>query len=161
MTGKPLEIIVDESLYDLPEVNDLVEQGHTIKKLKDLGYDGILGPKASNLTAADIKANPKLLEIALIKFKELKYPKDLKPVKAKKVKVKTNVVENTEASTGEAAAGVTEEAPVRKRRTRRTKQQIEADNLRAAAAVRADESRAGIDTTPIVPGDSTDTAEGE
>ena len=147
MTGKPLEIIVDESLYDLPEVNELVEQGHTIKKLKDLGYDGILGPKASNLTAADIKANPKLLEIAITKFKELKYPKDVKPAKVKKVKVNDGV-DNQEAPAGTPAEALPAASTKRKRGPRKAKPVVE-------GSVSVETGGGAVDTPTQPPTDST------
>ena len=146
-TGKPLEIIVDESLYDLVEVNALVEQGHTIKKLVSHGYDLILGPKASNLTVADIKANPKLLEIALLKGKELKYPKQVAPP-SKKGKVKKDVVEDTPTHDGEAAEALPAAPVKRKRGPRKAKPVVEGSPI-------SEGSGGAVDPGTVSDGDST------
>ena len=152
-TGKPLEIIVDETLYDLKEVNDLVEQGHTVKKLVSHGYDLILGPKASNLTVADIKANPKLLEIALLKGKELKYPKQAQPKLTKKAKdaiVKEAVdgMEDTPTHDGTAEETLPAAPIKRKRGPRKAKPVVEGSPI-------SEGSGPAVDPSTISDGDST------
>ena len=77
-TTKPLEIIVSEDLYALPEIQRLVEQGHTVRYLGNRGFDLILGDKANNLTVDDIKENPKLLTMLVQKAQGITHPGKVK-----------------------------------------------------------------------------------
>lgn len=114
MTSKPLEIIVDQSLYNLPIINNLVAEGHTIRELKSYGYNLILGPKVVNLTAEDLKTNPKLLDVALKLAKDIAYPGEIKPSK----KGKQGGMEDQETSTRETTQGPTSETDVPTKRKR-------------------------------------------
>jgi len=113
-TGKPLDVIVDESLFDTTEIQGLVEKGHTVKRLMSAGYDVILGAKAWNFTLDDLKKNPKLLEIALKRATTRKYPKEAKDgVDDKKAQASTS------AEVKAQEPSVVQPAPTkRKRRTK-------------------------------------------
>ena len=136
-TSKPLDLIVDERLYDLPEIQALGEQGHTIKKLLSHGYDAIIAPKAFNLSQDDVTNSPKLLEVVLKTEKDNKYKKE-----------KADVVEDTQASAGEDAPGDTKEdgatKPVPRKRKPRAKKR----------ATPANEQGGGSDPSPDKPADT-------
>lgn len=122
-TGKPLQIVLDEALYHaFPALVDgLVAQGHTVKAINTHGYDAVLGPKFGNLTVEDIKANPKLLDVALARTKDMKYPKVAKPSKKK---VNDGVEDPQEIAKLAEAGGVeeiTEVPPAPRKRKPRAK----------------------------------------
>lgn len=149
-TSKPMEIVLDEVLYDtFPEkVDELVKQGHTVKKLQCRDYDIILGPKFGNLTVDDVKANPKLFDVALSRSKDEKYPKGEKPKKAPK-EAKGGVEDPKEIAKLAEAGGVEEftavPKPPRKRKPR-TKKEVGGGAGKAA-------DQPGVDPAPVAGAD--------
>src|SRR5688572_18554044 len=88
-TNDPLNLVVDIELYEVPEVQELIQQGHDVRPYNFLEYgrvDGILGARMWRMTPELIKYLPMAIKAVRKAKRDAGKPRGLKVKKARKPK---------------------------------------------------------------------------
>jgi hypothetical protein len=106
-TNDPLNLLVDSGLYDTPEVQALIEQGHTITAYIPLEYgriDGLLGATMWRMTPELLKYLPMAIK-AIRKERTREGSKDRKAKQPKKAASRAKKGSTDNSATSVPAGG--------------------------------------------------------